>query len=89
MMKTLDDFMADLDSRGFKLDDEAIGFIYFGRKYTGASDQIVKTAIEATLKIQKRFDSSFYMSVLEELVKLNQPSRKDMINHLKAKGMIL
>ncbi|TFE03035.1 DUF6123 family protein [Jeotgalibacillus salarius] len=89
MNQTLDDFVADLHARGFKLDDEAIGFIYFGKKFTGAQDPLIKMAIEATLKCQKRFDSSFYMSVLEELSSEKLKSKKEMTEHLKSKGVPL
>ncbi|KIL48879.1 hypothetical protein KP77_20900 [Jeotgalibacillus alimentarius] len=89
MKKSLDDFVADLHARGFKLDEEAIGFIYFGRKFTGAEDQLIKMAIEVTLKCQKRFDSSFYMSVLEELSGQEWSGKDEMTAHLKAKGMAL
>lgn len=84
---SLEDFLADLETKGFKLNDEAIGFIYFGRKYTNASDIIVKTAIEVTLKLQQRFDSSFYMSVLEEIVQSELSTRKKMLDHFRNKGI--
>ncbi|AJD91250.1 hypothetical protein JMA_19330 [Jeotgalibacillus malaysiensis] len=87
MNKSLDDFVADLHTRGFKLDEEAIGFIYFGKKFTGADDQLIKMAIETTLKCQKRFDSSFYMSVLEELSAKKWKNKNEMTAHLKKKGM--
>ncbi|KIL44151.1 DUF6123 family protein [Jeotgalibacillus soli] len=85
--QSLEDFLADLETKGFKLGDEAIGFIYFGRKYTEASDIIIQVAIEVTLKVQQRFDSSFYMSVLEELVRTKYKSRGTMLKHFKDKGI--
>lgn len=86
-MKSLEDYLADLDTKGFKLNDEAIGFIYFGRKYTDATDELVKIAIEITLKSQQRFDSSFYISVLEEIVQSKHTTRKKLLNHIRGKGI--
>ncbi|RIW33171.1 hypothetical protein D3H55_11885 [Bacillus salacetis] len=56
-----------LENKGFKFGEDAIGFIYFGKRSVNVSDEIVNTAIEITLKAQKRFDNSFYMSLLETL----------------------
>ncbi|PPA71216.1 DUF6123 family protein [Jeotgalibacillus proteolyticus] len=86
-MKSLEDFLADLETKGFKLNDEAIGFIYFGRKYTDAPDQLVQVAIEVTLKLQQRFDSGFYMSVLEEIVQSKLTTRTKVMSHFRKKGI--
>ena len=88
-MNSLDNFLADLETKGFKLSDEAIGFIYFGRKYTDASDTIVQVSIELTLMLQQSFDSSFYMSVLEELVSSKLSSRSNMLDHFRKKGIAI
>ena len=66
-MKTVQDYLFYLQTKGFKLSQEALGFIMFGQKYTGASDKIVKIAIEATLKHQRDFDGSYFIALLEGL----------------------
>ena len=88
-MNALEDFLTDLETKGFKFNDEAIGFIYFGRKFTNASDINVKTAIELTLKVQQRFDSGFYMSVLEEIVQSELKTRQKTIDHFRKKGITI
>ncbi|WP_342432051.1 DUF6123 family protein [Neobacillus sp. FSL H8-0543] len=70
-MRTVDQYLNYLEEKGFKFQDDAIGFIYFGKHSTNASDVLTTTAIELTLKVQKSFDGSFYMSLLETL-KTNQ-----------------
>jgi hypothetical protein len=72
---TVEEYLHDLKGKGFQLQEDAIGFIYFGKHYTNASDEIIITAIEVTLKAQKTFDGSFYMSLLETL-KANQLQTK-------------
>ncbi|MCF6137296.1 DUF6123 family protein [Alkalihalobacillus berkeleyi] len=56
-----------MSSKGFHLTDDDIAFIYFGKQYTGACDELVNVAIETTLKIQVRFDGSYYIALLEAL----------------------
>ncbi|MDG5470594.1 DUF6123 family protein [Jeotgalibacillus sp. ET6] len=86
-MTSLENFLADLHTKGFKLDDDAIKFIYFGKKYTDAADSNVQAAIEVTLKLQHRFDSGFYMSVLEEITQSNLTSRNKIEDHFRKKGI--
>jgi len=86
-MTSLEDFIADIEAKGFKLNDEAIGFIYFGQKFTNAPDQLVQIAIEITLKLQRGFDSSFYLSVLEEMVQEKILSRQVALTHFREKGI--
>ncbi|MDQ0272047.1 DUF6123 family protein [Cytobacillus purgationiresistens] len=78
-MKTVDDYLHDLQGKGFQLADDALGFIYFGKHYTNASDELVNVAVEMTLKAQKSFDGSFYLSLLENLKSNNIESRKEAI----------
>ncbi|PLT28392.1 DUF6123 family protein [Peribacillus deserti] len=75
-MKTVEEYLYDLEAKGFSFAEDAIGFIYFGKQYTNASDTIVNIAIEITLKAQKDFDGSFYISLLESLVQNNITSKK-------------
>lgn len=85
--ETLADYIEYIWSKGFKLSDEQVHFIYFGKQYTNSSDQLVKVAIETTLRIQRRFDGSFYISLLE-LLKENQIVSIDCARKLfEAKGI--
>ncbi|AZB43275.1 hypothetical protein CEF21_13725 [Bacillus sp. FJAT-42376] len=67
----LAEYLDDLYGKGFKFGDETIRFIYFGKSYTGAADGQVISAIELTLKIQKSFEGSFFISLLETFVEEN------------------
>lgn len=62
---TVEDYLAYLSSKGFQFGEDSIGFIMFGQHYTSASDELVNVAIELTLKAQKQFDGSFFISILE------------------------
>ncbi|MDQ0213626.1 hypothetical protein J2S13_000020 [Oikeobacillus pervagus] len=77
-----------LEEKGFKFTDDMIAFIYFGKKYTDASEQLVRTAIEMTLIIQREFDGSYFLSLLETLVGENIQNRKQAL-HLLGKMNIL
>jgi hypothetical protein len=83
LVLTLDDYLHYLQGKGFQFEEDAIGFIYFGKHYTNASDELVNTAIELTLKAQKSFDGSFYVSLLETLVSNQIKTRKAAIKFLK------
>ncbi|MBN8190680.1 hypothetical protein JI667_00840 [Bacillus sp. NTK074B] len=87
MKKTTEDFLIDLENKGFKFHEDAIGFIYFGKKYTDAPDELVNSAIEITLKAQKQFDSSFYMSILERLHSQQISSRKEALRWMERQGL--
>ncbi|MEK3886086.1 DUF6123 family protein [Bacillus sp. FSL K6-3431] len=67
----LEKYLLNLEDKGFKFKEDAISFIYFGKQLTGSSDKLVALAIELTLKNQKRFDGSFYLSLLETLKENN------------------
>lgn len=75
--QTTEEYLIHLENKGFKFGEDAIGFIYFGKRSVNVSDEIVNAAIEITLKAQKRFDNSFYMSLLETLYSNNVSTRHD------------
>jgi len=64
-VNTVEDFLNFLTAKGFHFGEDVIGFIEFGQHYTSASDELVNVAIEITLKAQKEFDGSFFISLLE------------------------
>ncbi|MGD6803275.1 DUF6123 family protein [Rossellomorea vietnamensis] len=82
--QTTEDFLIHLENKGFKFGEDAIGFIYFGKRSLNASDEIVNTAIEITLKAQKGFDNSFYMSLLETLHSSKITTRQDAWKHAES-----
>lgn len=86
--QTVEDYLLYLEDKGFHLREDARGFISFGKHYTGASDEMVNNAIEWTLKVQKEFDGSFFMLLLESLMVQNIKTRKQIHLFLKRKGMI-
>ncbi|WP_077213726.1 DUF6123 family protein [Bacillus dakarensis] len=83
-----DEYLQFLKGKGFQLYDDAIGFIYFGKQYTNASDEQTNTAIELTLKAQKTFDGSFYMSLLEVLTLNCITSRSEAIQYVTDKKLL-
>lgn len=87
-MNTLEDYLLSLKSKGFHFGEDAIGFIYFGKQYTEASDELINTAIEITLKVQKRFDGSFYISLLETFMANEIKGRREALNLVKAKQLL-
>ncbi|MEH7125220.1 DUF6123 family protein [Bacillus sp. JJ1503] len=87
-MKTVEDYLSFLQSKGFQFQEDAVGFIYFGKHYTNATDELTNTAIELTLKAQKSFDGSFYVSLLEMLISNKINTRLEAIQFVKEKGLI-
>lgn len=85
---TVEQYMHDLKGKGFQFQEDAIGFIYFGKRYTNASDEITNTAIEMTLKAQKSFDGSFYVALLETLIANKIDSRKAALQFVKEKDLL-
>ncbi|WML45036.1 DUF6123 family protein [Neobacillus sp. PS3-40] len=85
---TVEEYLHTLHGKGFQLQGDAIGFIYFGRHYTNASDEITNAAIELTLKAQKRFDGSFYVALLETLIESKIKTRKAAIQFAKEKELL-
>lgn len=61
------DYLLHLKTKGFHFKEDVKGFIFYGQHLTNSSDDLVVLAIEATLKSQKRFDGSLFISILEEL----------------------
>ncbi|MFD1018430.1 DUF6123 family protein [Thalassobacillus hwangdonensis] len=84
---TLAYFLEDMWTKGFKLSDEDVRFVYFGRNSTNAPDWKVIIALKATLQFQHTFDGSFYMSILEHLSKEGIQSRKMAWQALEKKGL--
>lgn len=76
---TVEEYLHNLKGKGFHFQEGAIGFIYFGKHYTNANDEMINTAIELTLKAQKSFDGSFYISLLETLISNEIKTRKAAI----------
>ena len=84
----MEEYLHDLRGKGFQLQEDAIGFIYFGKHYTNAPDEIINTAIELTLKAQKGFDGSFYLSLLETLTANNIKTRNAALKYVKDKALL-
>lgn len=87
-MLTVEEYLHNLKGKGFQLQEDAIGFIYFGKHYTNATDELIITAIEVTLKAQITFDGSFYMSLLETLMVNQIKTRKDALKFIKENELI-
>lgn len=88
MVKTVTDYVEYLTGKGFTFGEDANGFIQFGQHYTNAEDEIVIIAIELTLKIQKEFDGSFFISLLEMFKTEAINTRKQAINHVQSLNLI-
>jgi Family of unknown function (DUF6123) len=88
-MKTVEEYICFLENKGFHFADEAIGFIYFGKQYTNAPDWLVNVCIEMTLKAQKQFDGSFYVSLLESLTHQKVENRKQAMNVAEQIGVLV
>ncbi|PAE22329.1 hypothetical protein CHH80_01995 [Bacillus sp. 7504-2] len=89
MVVGLEDYLQLLSSKGFQFGEDAIGFIYFGKQYTNASDELARTALELTLKAQKSFDGSFYISLLELLMSNQITSRNEAIKFIKEQNILV
>ncbi|MGX6442499.1 DUF6123 family protein [Neobacillus sp. K501] len=87
-MRTVDEYLHYLEGKGFQFQEDSIGFIYFGKHYTNASDEVINAAIELTLKAQKSFDGSFYMSLLETLVSSQIKSRNAALKFVKERELL-
>lgn len=82
-MRRVEEYLLHLKSKGFHLREDAVGFIYFGQHYTNSTDEITNAAIEITLKAQKDFDGSFYISLLETFASNNINTRKAAIRFVR------
>ncbi|AGK54635.1 DUF6123 family protein [Bacillus sp. 1NLA3E] len=87
-MQTIEEYLHFLQGKGFQFQEDAIGFIYFGKHYTSATDEQVISAIELTLKAQKQFEGSFYVSLLEMLTANQVQTRKDAIQFVKKNELL-
>jgi hypothetical protein len=86
---TVEDYLHHLEGKGFQFQEAAIGFIFFGKHYTNASDEMINTAIELTLKAQKSFDGSFYVSLLETLISNKISTREDAIRFVTDQELLV
>lgn len=87
-MQTIEEYLHFLQGKGFQFQEDAIGFIYFGKHYTNATDVQVNSAIELTLKAQKQFEGSFYVSLLETLTANQVLTREDAIQFVKKNELL-
>ncbi|MFZ7943107.1 MULTISPECIES: DUF6123 family protein [Bacillaceae] len=87
-MQTVEEYLCYLTGKGFHFQEDAVGFIFFGKHYTNASDEMTNTAIELTLKAQKSFDGSFYMSLLETFISNQINTRKAAIHFVKKQELL-
>jgi hypothetical protein len=87
-VKTVTDYVEYLTGKGFTFGEDANGFIQFGKHYTDTQDEIVIIAIELTLKIQKEFDGSFFISLLEMFKKEAISNRKQAISYAQSLHLI-
>lgn len=83
IMQTVQDYLSFLHTKGFKLSEDAQGFIMFGQGYTGSSDGIVNAAIEATIKHQLQFDGSYFIALLERLKEEEITDKKSAMAFLR------
>lgn len=82
-----EEYITYLEGKGFSFGEDMIGFIYFGKQYTKASDSLVNIAIELTLKVQKKFDGSFYVSLLETLTKNHISTKREAEKFAREQGL--
>jgi hypothetical protein len=87
-VRKLEDYINFLQGKGFKFHEDALGFIQFGKQYANASDEQAIAAIELTLKAQKQFEGSFYISLLETLTANKIETRKDAFLFVKKNELL-
>ncbi|MCM3719628.1 DUF6123 family protein [Fictibacillus phosphorivorans] len=83
----LEDYVAWLASKGFRLSDGDLHFIDFGKHYTEATESQVKIALEVTLVKQLSFDASYFIALLESFVQEGVRSKKrayEWLDHLQS-----
>ncbi len=85
---TVEQYIEHLEYKGFIFGDDAKGFIFFGKEMTASSDQVVTAAIEITLKAQKTFDGSFYISLLEALKERQVLTRRKALQFAKESNLL-
>ncbi|WP_138417057.1 DUF6123 family protein [Aquibacillus sediminis] len=82
-------YLEDLWSKGFKLKDEEVRFIYFGKNYTNAHDWKIILAINVTISLQFDFDRSFFLSLLELFDENNIQTEQEAFKFLKQLGFVI
>ena len=87
-VRTVEEYLHYLESKGFQFQKDAIGFIFFGKHYTNATDEMINTAIELTLRAQKSFDGSFYVSLLETLLSNKIETRTEALKFVKENELL-
>ncbi|MGM9927850.1 MAG: DUF6123 family protein [Bacillus sp. (in: firmicutes)] len=83
------EYIERLEHKGFVFRDDAIGFIFFGKESTGSSDILVNASIEITLKVQKTFDGSFYIALLETLNQHHIETRKQALKFAEERQLLV
>ncbi|SDM68047.1 hypothetical protein SAMN04488137_1408 [Fictibacillus solisalsi] len=73
---SIQDYFQHLASKGIKLKESDTAFIEFGKQFTGMSDYMVSISIEITLKVQREFDGSYYIALLEGFKENNITTKK-------------
>ncbi|WP_065409262.1 DUF6123 family protein [Pseudobacillus wudalianchiensis] len=86
--QVLTDYLLRLEEKGFRFSDEMIAFIYFGKASTDASDLLVMAGIEITLKVQKEFDGSFFLSLLEWFKEKGIADRETALRFAHSTGLL-
>ncbi|MCA1030434.1 DUF6123 family protein [Bacillus timonensis] len=85
---SVQDYLLFLEEKGFYFGEDVHGFIFFGQNYTNSTDEIVNCAIETTLKVQKKFDGSYFVSLLEMFKENNISNRHSAFQMLKQKKIL-
>ena len=75
----VEQYIEQLESKGFQLGEDGKGFIFFGKEMTNAPDELVNAAIELTLKAKITFDGSFFISLLESMMSQELISRNQAL----------
>ncbi|MYL32811.1 hypothetical protein GLW08_00060 [Pontibacillus yanchengensis] len=83
----LGNFIEDLWTKGFKLSDRDVHFIYFGKNYANAEEWLVIFAVRATIQLQFKFDESFYIAVLEYLSQNKPTTLREAWKLLEKRGL--
>jgi uncharacterized protein YdaT len=87
--KTVEEYIQFLRDKGFSFGEEEVGFVSFGQRYSGTSDDQVNAAIEITLKAQRHFDGSYFVALLEQLKTENITNQKEAYDYARLKGILI
>lgn len=85
----LEKYIQFLKGKGFQLGDDFKGFVELGKACTNASDELLIAAIEITLKGQRAFDGSFFISLLERFKYEGVERKEEAFEFAKNKLKIL